>query len=318
MFEKIIEKFREAKCVGIFTHINPDGDALGSSYSLKSVLKDMGKRAEVYICGTIEPCIFELVKANKNPEFSANECDMLIALDSADLERLGEWSDLFKNHKNTAAIDHHVTHREFAEVTVVDEISSTCEMMYRLYKEMNIKPSLEAMSDLYIGIATDTGNFKYSSVTGNTHRVAAELIEAGVSFADISKKIFDTVSKEYLKLKNRAINSLRFYCDGKIAVLSLSNKDFEDCGIDEAAASPIVTLPSSILGVEVGVYIRQRDENEYKVSLRSVNYVDVAALASVFGGGGHIRAAGYSVKSDMLDENIKRLIKEVEKQLGDK
>ncbi len=240
---------------------------------------------------------------------------MLIALDSADLNRLGEWSNLFENHKNTAAIDHHITHREFADITVIDDISSTCEMMYQLYLEMGAKLSLEAMCDLYIGIATDTGNFKYSSVTGSTHRAAAELIEAGVPFSDISKKLFDTFSKEYLELKSRAINALKFYCGGKIAVLNLLNEDFEECGIDEAAASPIVTLPSSISGVEVGVYIRQRDENEYKVSLRSVKYVNVADLASNFGGGGHIRAAGYSVKADMLNENIKSLIEQAEGQL---
>lgn len=315
MFEKIIDKLNKAECVGIFTHTNPDGDALGSAYSLKNVLESMGKKADVFLCGGVEPCVFELVSGKEVPEFSAEECDMLIALDCADLGRLGPWSGFFAEHKNTAAIDHHITHKKFADETVVGDISSTCELMYGMYKEMGVNLSLRAATDLYIGIATDTGNFKYSSVTGDTHRVAAELIEMGVSFADVSKKIFDTVSKEYLALKSRAIDALEFYCGGKVAVLSLSSKDFEECGIDEASAAAIVTLPSSISGVEVGVYIRQRGDEEYKVSLRSVKCVDVAELASVFGGGGHIRAAGYSIKTDDVREELKKLIAEAEKRL---
>lgn len=315
MFENIIEKLNSAECVGIFTHINPDGDALGSSYSLKSVLKDMGKRAEVYLCGKTEPCVFELVSACETPEFPVSECDLLIALDSADIGRLGEWSEIFAEHSNTAAIDHHITHKSYAGETVVGDISSTCELMYSLYKEMGISLSVEAASDLYIGISTDTGNFKFESVTGDTHRVAAELIEAGVPFSDIAKEIFGTVTKEYLRLQSRAIDALEFYLDGKMAVLGLSDKDFEECGIDEAGASSIVSLPGSIEGVEVGVYIRQRTEDEYKVSLRSVRFVDVAEIASRFGGGGHIRAAGYSITKDKIEENIKELMTEIERQL---
>lgn len=315
MFEKIIEKLNKAECVGIFTHINPDGDALGSSYSLKNVLKDMGKRAEVYSCGNIEPCISELVSACDTPAFPVDECDLLIALDSADIGRLGKWSEIFAAHNNTAAIDHHITHRNYADETVVGDISSTCELMYSLYKEMGITLSVETASDLYIGISTDTGNFKFESVTGDTHRVAAELIETGVAFSDIAKRIFGTVTKEYLRLQSRAIDALEFYLDGKAAVLRLSDKDFEECGIDEASASSIVSLPVSIEGVEVGVYIRQRAENEYKVSLRSVKCVDVAEIASEFGGGGHIRAAGYSISEDGIEENIKELMLGIERQL---
>ncbi len=316
MFKNVIEKLNRAECVGIFTHTNPDGDALGSAYSLKNVLTDMDKRAEVYLCGGIENSVFELVLANENPEISVDECDMLIALDCADIERLADWKDVFASHENTAAIDHHITHKAFAKETVVADVSSTCEIMYTLYREMNAKISLEAATDLYIGIATDTGNFKYSSVTGDTHRVAAELIEMGVPFADISKKLFDTVSKEYLALFSRAASKIEFYFGGKVAILCLNDADFEECGIDEASASAIVTMPGNIKGAEVGVYVRQRGEQEYKVSLRSAKYVDVSKLAQGFGGGGHIRAAGYSVKAESVDENIRELLARLERELA--
>lgn len=315
MFEKIIEKIKMANTVGIFTHINPDGDALGSSYSLKSVLKAMGKRAEVYLCGSAEPCVCDIVSASFEPEFSAEECDMLIALDCADIERLGIFKDTFASHNNTAAIDHHVTHRHFAGETIVGDISSTCELIYGMYKEMGVTLGIDAATDLYTGIATDTGNFKYSSVTGETHRVAAELIEMNVPFAEISKRVFDTKTRQYLALKSRAIAALEFYCDNKVAVLKLDNSDFEECGIGEAEASGIVTLPCQIEGVEVGIYIRQRGDEGLKISLRSARYVDVAEVAGIFGGGGHIRAAGYSVEESKRNENLKKLIAEIEKRL---
>ncbi len=315
MFENVIQKIKKAKHVGIFTHINPDGDAMGSAFSLKAVLEDMGKTAEVFYSGAVEPRLLELVVGAAESAGTADGCDLLIALDCAAADRLGVWSDAFLAHKNTAAIDHHITHIEFAGVTVVGDISSTCELMYALYREMEVEISLSAATNLYIGMATDTGNFKFSSVTGDTHRAVAELIDAGVDFAKISKKLFDTVSKEYLELKMRAINNMRYCLDGKVAILKLEKADFDESGISETAASSIVTLPVSVEGVEVGVYIRHRMSEGYKVSLRSVSRVDVSEIASIFGGGGHIRAAAYSIDTEDISENTDRLIREIEKRL---
>ncbi len=315
MFEKIIDKINSAERIGIFGHINPDGDALGSIFSLKNVVEAMGKRGEAFLCGNIEPCVWELIQGKEETGCKPQECDLLIALDCADADRLGEWKEDFVNHPNTAAIDHHITHQQFAGETVVCDISSTCEVLYGLYREMNAELNAAAAHNLYIGLVTDTGNFKYSSVSGDTHRVAAELIEMGIDFSGIAKKVFDTFTKEFLALQERAIKKLEFFCDGKIALLKLSEKDFDECGIDEAAASSIVTLPAKIAGVEVGVYIRNRGTDEHKVSLRSVNAVDVSKIAADFGGGGHIRAAGYSVKPDELAENLEELISEIQKQL---
>lgn len=315
MFENIISKINAANTVGIFTHINPDGDALGSSYSLKEVLKNMGKCAEVFWCGGAEKSVMECTKAEISCEEDFSGFDLLLSVDSADISRLGKFGEGFLKHNNTAAIDHHITHASYAKETIVVDTASCCEIMYKLYIEMGVKITLEIATKLYVGIVTDTGNFKYAGVTGETHRVAADLIEKGVNFSGISKKLFDTVGREYLELKKRAINSLKFYADGKIAILNLKNSDFEEAGIDEIDASGIVTLPCSIEGVEVGVYVRRRKEGECKVSLRSVSYVDVSEIACGFGGGGHIRAAGYSVSPDKAEENIQKLIAEIEKEL---
>lgn len=315
MFEKINEIISVSEKVGIFTHVNPDGDALGSSYSLKLALESMGKSATVYTSGKIETKMEALLKKGKDEALSSDECDLFIALDSADIKRLGEWKDVFEAHNNTIAIDHHITHIPYAANTVMSDVSSTCELICGMYNEAGINLSTDMATDLYIGILTDTGNFKYSCVSGDTHRTAADLIECGVDFATISKKLFDTASREYLRLKALAIGKTEYLSDGRVALLELTDEDFDLCEIDEADASPIVTLPCSAEGVEVGIYARKRDGEQYKISLRSVNYVDVAETASIFGGGGHIRAAGYSVNADDYEVNKKLLISEIEKRL---
>lgn len=315
MFEKIIDKINSAERVGIFTHVNPDGDALGSAYSLKLILCALGKRAEVFLSGAIEPRVLELIEQGEPTGLKPDDCDLFVAVDCADSKRLDEWVGVFGKCENTAAIDHHITHIPFADETVVRDISSACEVICGMYKEMNARLSLEAATDLYIGMATDTGSFKYSSVTGDTLRIAAELIDMGVDFAAISKKLFDTKSRGYLKLMSRAIDNMRFFAGGRIALLSLSNEDFKTAGVDEAEASPIVTLPGNIDGAAVGIYIRQRGDDECKISLRSSSGVDVSKIAAHFGGGGHVRAAGYSVKPEEKSAAIDALICEIEKQL---
>lgn len=311
MFEEITEKLKNGHSIGIFVHINPDGDALGSAFSLKEVLKDMGKTADVFYCGSVEPCLKKIFSLDNNSDndldIKSDNYDLLVALDCADINRLGEYKDYFAEHNNTAAIDHHITHVPYAQSTVVKEISSTCELIYDMYKEMRADISLTAAEYLYVGIMTDTGSFKFSCADGDTHRAAAELIDMGVDFAGLSKLIFDTKSKEYLQLYAYAINNTKFYLGGKAAVLRLSEDDFKRFGISEAAASAIVSVPGQIEGVKLGVYVRDR-QGECKVSLRSSGEVNVSELACRFGGGGHICAAGYSVSAKDADSNIKELI----------
>ncbi len=313
MFDIIIEKLKKSETVGILTHINPDGDGLGSAYSLKAVLESMGKCAKIFYDGACEDSLLKVIKMGV--ESQIDKFDLMVAFDCADAKRLGSMRDEFLNHNNTIAIDHHITHCNYAGVDYVENVSSNCEIMYKLYKAMNIKIPNDAYHNVYVGMATDTGNFKYSSVTGDTMRIAAEIIDTGVDFSSIAKKVFDTKTKEYLALQKTAIDRLKFFCDDKIAYLYLSDGDFSTCGIDEANSAAIVNLPSSIEGVEVGIYVRKRGESECKVSLRAVNKVDVSEIAFMFGGGGHKRASGYSVEEKELPQNMEKLISEIEKRL---
>ena len=319
MFEHIIPLLQKAEKIGIFAHENPDGDALGSSFSLKLVMQGLGKEAEVYLSSKPDKQAFEIVRGKEDSGLKREDCDLLVSVDCAAADRLGDHREFFENHNNTAAIDHHITHLQYAGEVMVEDCSSCCELMYRLYAEMDV-PVTEAIAhNVYMGMVCDTGRFQFPDVTPNTLRVAADLVELGADFSEISKKIFDTKSKEYYDLMQTALNRLLYFEDGRVCALYLGMDDFESAGIDDAGAAGIVTMPSSIDGVEVGIYIREREKGSYKVSLRSPRTVDVSKVATAMGGGGHVRASGYSVSGKNLHEMLEDVLIEIRKQLsGDK
>ncbi len=314
MFEQIIPRLLNAEKVGIFAHENPDGDALGSAYSLKLVLQQLGKQTEVYLSAKPDKQAYEIVRGKRESGLNREDCDLLVAVDCAAADRLGTHREFFLEHSNTVAIDHHVTHAHYAKETVVEGCSSCCELMMGLYTELKVVPDSDVAHNVYMGMVCDTGRFQFPDVTPNTLKVAAELMELGADFSDISKAIFDTKTKGYYDLMQTALNRLLYFEDGRVCALYLSMEDFEEAGIDDAGAAGIVTMPSSIEGVEVGIYIREREKGSYKVSLRSPKTVDVSRIAVALGGGGHVRASGYSVTGKSLPEMLDDVLAEIKKQ----
>ncbi len=315
MFEQIIPRLLDAKKVGIFAHENPDGDALGSSYSLKLVMESLGKEAEVYLSAKPDKQAYDIVRGKEDSGLKREDCDLLVSVDCAASDRLGVHQEFFVNHPNTVAIDHHVTHVRYATEILVEGCSSCCELMMGLYTEMEVVPDPDIAHNIYLGMVCDTGRFQFPDVTTNTLLVAAKLIELGADFSDISKAIFDTKTKGYYDLMQTALNRLLYFEDGRVCALYLSMEDFDAAGIDDAGAAGIVTMPSSIEGVEVGIYIREREKGSYKVSLRSPKTVDVSRIAVALGGGGHVRASGYSVTGKSLKEMLDEVLVEIQKQL---
>jgi phosphoesterase RecJ-like protein len=305
VFNEVISKIKSSKRIAIFNHINPDGDAHGSAFGLKAALLAIGKQAEVFLReGDNLTKEFKLAIGTDPQGLEIKDCDLKIAVDCADVERLGIFAKDFTGE--TIAIDHHVTHKSFAKTTlVVPSAPATGEIIFDLIEKMNIGLTYDIAYNLYMAIVCDTGIFKFSSTTPHTHIVAAKLMETGIPFADMSKKLFDTKTFEYLQMYKKSIESLEMYHDGKIALLAFYEKDFEEAGISEADADGIVNLPNSIVGAEVGVYIRER-ANGFKISLRSGGKLDVAKIASDFGGGGHERASGFSL--DMPLDELKKVV----------
>lgn len=301
MYDEIKKIILSSQKIAIFNHKNPDGDAMGSAYALKLALIQLGKEAEVFLReGDSSLAEYSYVKTGKISDLSVEECDLKIAVDSSDIDRIIDFKKYF--HRNTIAIDHHVTHIPYADITLVEpDASATGEVIYKLLIALGVVITHDISHNLYVAISSDTGNFKYSSTTPTTHRIVASLMETGIEVGKISKMIFDTKSMKYFKMMAIAIENIKLFNDGKIAILSFDKSDFEAVGIKESDASAIVVLPSKIEGVEIGVYIRKRDD-EIKVSLRSTDSVDVAKIAKSFNGGGHIRAAGFSLYCATLSE----------------
>ncbi len=307
MFEKLKQMVDKAEKIALFTHTHPDGDALGSSFALMTALIQMGKMAQVFL-GDGDITTKEYKQARKGDKFfdlSPKECDLKIALDCADKDRIELGGADFDG--NTAAIDHHVTHKPFATETIVIDAPATGEIVFDILKEWGVEITPAIADNLYMAIACDTGIFKYSSTTPKTHRVAAELMECGADFAAISRELFYKLSKEYLSLYKTALDRLEIFADGKGCMLYLSEEDFTAANISEDNAGEIVTLPNKIVGVETGIYIRSRSDG-LKVSLRSNEYVNVSEIAQEFGGGGHVRASGFTSQLPLAE--LKEAIKE--------
>ena len=311
MFEKLKDMVLNAEKIAVFAHENPDGDALGSSFAFALGLMEMDKKARVFL-GDFDGDTKEymLIRGKeKMADISPDECDLKVALDCADFQRISLGGAEFTGE--TAAVDHHITHIPYAKETVVEDAPATGEIVFDILSEWKVEITEEIADDLYIAIACDTGNFKYASTTPKTHRIAARLIECGAAFADIARELFYKKPMEYYALFKIALDRTQLFENGRACIMYLSDEDFEKAGISDQQAGDIVTLPTKIEGVEIGAYIRKR-KNGFKVSLRSNEHVDVAKIAVKFGGGGHIRAAGFSseLPIDELMEKVKTKITE--------
>lgn len=300
--DEIIEVLEKSASVAVLPHVSADGDCLGSGLALGLALRKRGKHVVIYIEEEI-PYVYsflpgkELVRVydGQNPGH-----DTAVALDTGDIERLGKRAEIFKNARVTVNIDHHATNYSFAEYNFVrPERSAVGEIIYDMLVKMGTEMDTGISTCLYVAITTDTGGFRYSNTTPQTHRIAAELIKNGVNVAEISQKVFDTVSLEKLRLMSLAINTIELFSNGRIAFLAVTEEMMRNAGAKEEDCDGIVNLGRNIRGVELAVLLRQLENGEVKVNLRSNCHVDVAAVANKFSGVGHKKAAGCTIKGEI-------------------
>ncbi len=314
VLESIKEKIDESNSIVILTHEHPDGDAVGSSLAFMHALKKIGKNVDVIIPGvhrmySVLPG-FEEIKESCNEDFNYDLC---IALDSSDLERLHVCRNIFEKTKNTIVVDHHITNQNFGDVNYVNAVaSSTCQNLLVVFAYMDIAISKDIASCIYAGILTDTGGFRYNVQT-ETFEFVSMLLETGIDNAKIYRNLFDLTSLPRTKLLGRALERLEVLCGGKVAFTYITKQDEEECGTIDGDQEGIVNYGRNIEGVEVSIFVRELDDKK-KVSLRSNDYLDVSLIATKYGGGGHMKAAG--IGTNMPLETIKQtLIAEIEKQL---
>lgn len=311
---KIHDKLITAKKVGIAGHIRPDGDCVGSCMGLYNYILDNYKDIDVHIYMENPGDKFNYIAniADIEEEVKDEDFDLFIILDVSEKARIGVALEAFDKAKDTVCIDHHVSNSGIAsENVIIPEASSASEVLFDLLEEEKIsKNTAEA---LYTGIIHDSGVFKYSSTSEHTMNIAGKLMTKGFNFQTIIDDSFYSKSYVQNQILGRALLESILFLDGKCIFSVLSRQNLEFYGVTPKELGGIVEQLRLTRGVECAIFIYEIEELEYKVSLRSNNFIDCNLVVSYFGGGGHIRAAGCTMKGTAHDV-INNLSEKIEEQ----
>ncbi|MBP0984998.1 MAG: bifunctional oligoribonuclease/PAP phosphatase NrnA [Oscillospiraceae bacterium] len=297
----------------ILMHGSPDGDTLGCGYALCGALQQIGKKAKAVCPDPIPKKFNYMFREIEEQEF---EPQTIITVDVADAKLLYGMKEL--GEKAGLCIDHHVSNTEYAErLLLAPEYAAACELLFELLSSMQDVKITPCIADcLYTGIATDSGCFKYSNTSPQTHVYAAELMKLGADIVPINYAMFDMKSQGRLKLEQLALSNIRYYDAGRIAVIDVTQEVIDSIeGIDSEDIGALAAMPRQIEGVDIGICIKEKKPGLFKASLRSSENADVAAIAQNFGGGGHARAAGCAFECS-LEEAEKQLVWACAKALG--
>ena len=292
----IISSLLENERFFLTTHIDPDADGIGSMIALGKSLSLVGKDVTLVTQKPITGSLKTLSGSHRIQDKARIQApfDVAIALDCAEKKRLGHLYDEFKKSHLLINIDHHGTNDYFGHINLVHpDRSSTGVIVFELIKAAGLPMDSEIAENLFAAIQTDTGSFKFSNTDSETFRAAAELVEYGAIPWDISRKVMDHYGMSRLKLLQLVLATLETSHGGSVAVLTLTREMLKESGAEEHEGHNFVDYPRFAVGIELSVLIREKEKNHYKFSLRSNDRVDVAELASRFGGGGHSRAAGF-------------------------
>lgn len=298
--------------VALGGHIRPDGDCVGSCMGLYLYLKEQFPQIETDIyLQPIADCYKMISKTEvlKHEIDEKKQYDLFICLDCGDADRLGFSAPLFENAKQTLCIDHHVSNEAFADVNyIVPDASSTSELVYRLLdKEKISKSCAEA---LYMGMVHDTGVFQYSCTAPETMEAAAELMRKGINGSEIIEKTYFEKTYVQNQILGKALLESMLILDKRVILSYVTNRSMEFFGADASDLEGIVSQLRQTKGVEVAMFLYETEPQVYKVSLRSKDKVDVSVIAKYFGGGGHAKAAGFSMSGTPHD-----VINNVNKQI---
>ena len=297
MLKKIAKRLKKANHIAIFTHLNPDGDAIGSSFAVKYTLESLGKCATVYLEKSMpEKFNFlgtDYIIADENTK---SDADCAIVLDCGEYSRLGATADLCRKIPALVCIDHHKTGETFGELYYNEHTAAaTAQIVYKLVNMLSKNVPQKAYEAIYTGMSTDTGHFKFSNVTPETFQIAAKVLESGIDHRKITTIIYDTVKREKMIFLGAATERVRFFADGKVALLDCPGEFLAQYGLTYDDVDELPNIPLNLEGVLASVLVKDRDENSRRISLRTIDAIDVSEVAKEFGGGGHKKAAGCTV-----------------------
>ncbi len=305
-YKSATERLLDCQKILVVSHVNPEGDAIGSSLGLALALRAAGKDVTSHLADGIPKLFQFLPGADKIvTELDPDEpFDATFAVDCGQKNRLGDPVMALKDPGTLINIDHHATNDRFGDINVVEaDKSSAGEMVYDFLKASSIEITKDAAINLYVAIHTDTGSFHYSSSRPSSFIAAGELVALGADPWEVATRVYENHPVEKFKLLGRVLNTLEVFEEGpyKVATVNVSLEMFEETGASSDLSDGFVNYARSVEGVEVGILFRETGDGTYKLSMRGLGGVDVAALAQKFGGGGHRNAAGAAIDGT-LDE----------------
>ncbi len=293
-------------------HLNPDGDSIGCTLAMTSLLTRMGKTVYAYAAPAIGedlqflPGISNIHVGQLPPKI---DFDTVLLLECSDRKRGGDLETILSSARTIINIDHHLVSDAYGDVNHIDAgASSTAEIIFQLFEESNgaFLPTPDEATCLYTGVATDTGRFVHSNTTAEALRVAAALVALGADVNQINQVIYFTKPYTELKLQGRALEKMTLHFDNKYSEIMLTAQDFQALNAVPAQTQGIVSLPTMIPGVYVSALLKQ-EPDKVSVNLRSRSAADVSQIAHTFGGGGHARAAGFKVTGKPIEQVAKEL-----------
>jgi len=317
IINNVVSSMLESKRIGISFHTSPDGDSIGSSLALMQGLMKLNK--EVYIlCDDKTPEVYNFLPYFKSLNNASNTIkdgtDCIVVLDCGSYNRISVNLNAYPKNYTLINVDHHITNELYGDINFIDtHASAVGEIVYNILRELKVSIDENIGICLYTSIVTDTGGFKYSNTTTETHNIIGELIKTGINFSEVHRLIFENKKYERVKLYGSVINSMYLTHNDKVCVMKLTSEILNSFSNKASDTSDIISIGMEIDTVEVAILLKEMSEG-VKISLRSKSIVDVRKIAETFGGGGHTRAAGLSIDKSLNEvENI--ILNAVENEL---
>lgn len=298
----------------ILTHRSPDGDTIGSGYALAMALRKLGKSVKVDCTDPFPEKYSYFTDKLEKLEFDE---EFVVSVDIADTKLLGEKLSDYAD-KIELCIDHHGSNTKYAKEYYVEaSAAAAAQVIAKLIRLMNVDFDKDIANAIYTGITTDTGCFRYTNVTAETHRIAADMIDCGAESGMINRLMFETKSRSRLEIERRVMDSIQFYLDGRCAIAYATIDMMKESGAVDSDMEGVSSLPRQIEGVMAGITLREKNNGKFKVSVRTTDELDASAICANFGGGGHKAAAGCMI-TGTLNEAIEQIIEVVRQALEGK
>lgn len=298
----------------ILTHRSPDGDTIGSGYALAMALRKLGKNVKVDCTDPFPEKYSYFTDKLEKLEFDEK---FVVSVDVADTKLLGEKLSDYAD-KIDLCIDHHGSNTKYAKEYYVEaSAAAAAQVIAKLIRLMNVEFDKDIANAIYTGITTDTGCFRYTNVTAETHRIAADMIDCGAESGMINRLMFETKSRSRLEIERRVMDSIQFYLDGRCAIAYATIDMMKESGAVDSDMEGVSSLPRQIEGVMAGITLREKNNGKFKVSVRTTDELDASAICANFGGGGHKAAAGCMI-TGTLNEAIEQIIEVVRQALEGK